>query len=128
MSSRIFVLGFLSILFGLAFFGYLDFRDHIFADPVRVSGKLTQASGKRTLASGKLTQTGTGAGSGLFFLVLDDRTQCFFRDSDLPTARRQMMKFGASSATTLVVSGTDAGTMPISGHRRLDHCRIVSWR
>ena len=122
MSSRIFVLGFLWIFFALAFFGYFDFRDH----SPRTQGSESRPSSIRV--SGKLTQTGSGAGSGLVFIVLDNRTQCFFRNSDQPAAQRQMMKFGASSATTLVVEGVDAGTMPISGHRRIDNCRIVGWR
>ena len=79
-------------------------------------------------ASGKLTQTGTGASSGLFYIVLDNRVQCFFSYAGLSAGLAQMKRFQRSSATTLIVSGTDKGTMPMSGQRRLDNCRIIDWR
>lgn len=92
----------------------------------RPPSKSSGASSVR--ASGKLTQTGTGASSGLFYIVLDDRVQCFFSNAGLAAGRQQMKRFQKSSAMTLIVSGTDRGTMPLSGQRRLDNCRIVDWR
>ena len=99
--------------------------------PQRSTKPPARSKSSRTLsvrASGKLTQTGTGAASGLFFIVLDNRVQCFFSHAGLSAGYEQMKRFQKSPATTLIVSGTDAGTMPLSGMRRLDECKIEGWR
>lgn len=114
------VLLLLTILFAVAY--------EVLTRPIAATPFAVDSRSSFIRASGKLTQSGTGAGSGQFFIVLDNRVQCFFSNFGLPAGYEQMKRFQKSSATTLIVSGTDTGTMPISGHKRIDNCRIVGWR
>lgn len=103
MLSRIVVLVVLFMIFGLAFFGYFDFQ-----------------APARTQASGPLVGSGVSPSNGQFYLKVENFPRCYFMDSDLPEAQREMVKFKESTASTLILSGEQSGMV-------LDKCKIEGW-
>ena len=82
----------------------------------------------RDTYTGQITQTGTDADTGAFYIVLDDFVQCFFRDQDLSVEKRKMQQFQSSPALRLTVSGALAPDhTPPLGEIRYDACRIEGW-